>query len=255
MTVGQLAKKMNTTVRTLQYYDKENVLSPSGESEGGRRLYTNKDLVKLHQIQSMKYLGFSLTDIKSRLPSLNTPADVSGLLTAQQQELREKIQTLTDVLDSIEKLNAEVIQMETVDWAKYADITTLLQSKNIGYWLMKHLSSTTMEHLHSRLDEAESQNMMERYKQLVEKAIECQKAGKPPESEEGQAVAKQWWEFITEFTGGDMEILNELLKMNDNISDNEWSENFSFDKDFLEKAMAAYFTKIGYNPFEEARND
>ena len=54
MTVGELAKKMNVTVRTLQYYDKEGVLSPSAESEGGRRLYTDKDLVLLHQILSLK---------------------------------------------------------------------------------------------------------------------------------------------------------------------------------------------------------
>lgn len=64
MTVGELAKKMNTTVRTLQYYDREGLLSPSAESEGGRRLYTDKDIIRLHQIQSMKYLGFSLGDIK-----------------------------------------------------------------------------------------------------------------------------------------------------------------------------------------------
>lgn len=43
MTVGELAKKMNVSVRTLQYYDKEGLLSPSAESEGGRRLYTDKD--------------------------------------------------------------------------------------------------------------------------------------------------------------------------------------------------------------------
>ena len=65
MTVGELAKKMNVTVRTLQYYDKEGVLSPSAESEGGRRLYTDKDLVLLHQILSLKSLGFSLKDIKT----------------------------------------------------------------------------------------------------------------------------------------------------------------------------------------------
>ena len=54
MTVGQAAKKMGVTVRTLQYYDREGLLPPSGESEGGRRLYTDKDLIKLHQILSMK---------------------------------------------------------------------------------------------------------------------------------------------------------------------------------------------------------
>ena len=44
MTVGELAGKMGTTVRTLQYYDKEHLLPPSAESEGGRRLYTYKDM-------------------------------------------------------------------------------------------------------------------------------------------------------------------------------------------------------------------
>ena len=49
MTVGEVAKKMGVTVRTLQYYDKERLLSPSAESDGGRRLYTDKDLVMLNQ--------------------------------------------------------------------------------------------------------------------------------------------------------------------------------------------------------------
>ncbi len=54
MTVGEVAKKMGVTVRTLQYYDKKGLLSPSAESEGGRRLYTNKELIILNQIISLK---------------------------------------------------------------------------------------------------------------------------------------------------------------------------------------------------------
>ena len=42
MTVGEVAKKMEVTVRTLQHYDKEGLLSPSALSDGGRRLYTDK---------------------------------------------------------------------------------------------------------------------------------------------------------------------------------------------------------------------
>lgn len=49
MTVGELAKKMGVTVRTLQYYDKEGFFSPSAKSAGGRRLYTHKDLIKTTQ--------------------------------------------------------------------------------------------------------------------------------------------------------------------------------------------------------------
>ncbi|HBT65169.1 MAG TPA: MerR family transcriptional regulator, partial [Ruminococcaceae bacterium] len=80
MTVGEVAKKMGVTVRTLQYYDKEGLLAPSAESEGGRRLYTDKDLIILHQIISLKSLGFSLSDIKERLISLDMPADVANAL-------------------------------------------------------------------------------------------------------------------------------------------------------------------------------
>ena len=37
MTVGEVAQKMGVTVRTLQYYDREGLLTPSAISEGGRR--------------------------------------------------------------------------------------------------------------------------------------------------------------------------------------------------------------------------
>ena len=90
MTVGEVAKKMGVTVRTLQYYDKEGLLSPSAESEGGRRLYTDKDLITLHQIISLKSLGFPLDDIKQHLISLETPSDVANALTEQANNIRKK---------------------------------------------------------------------------------------------------------------------------------------------------------------------
>ena len=108
MTVGEVAKKMGVTVRTLQYYDKEGLLSPSAESEGGRRLYTDKDLIRLHQIISLKSLGFSLDDIKERLISLETPADVANALTEQADDIRQKIEQLQASLSAIEQLKAEV---------------------------------------------------------------------------------------------------------------------------------------------------
>ena len=110
MTVGEAARKIGVTVRTLQYYDKEGLLSPSAESEGGRRLYTDKDLVILHQIISLKSLGFSLDDIKHRLISLETPTDVATALTEQADSIREKIEQLTASLAAIEQLKKEVLQ-------------------------------------------------------------------------------------------------------------------------------------------------
>ncbi|MEG0169072.1 MAG: MerR family transcriptional regulator, partial [Anaerorhabdus sp.] len=73
LTIGEISKKMNVTVRTLQYYDTEGLLKPSMLSEGGRRLYSSKDIIKLYQILSFKSLGFSLEDIKERVLKMDTP--------------------------------------------------------------------------------------------------------------------------------------------------------------------------------------
>ena len=122
MTVGEVAQKMGVTVRTLQYYDREGLLTPSAISEGGRRLYTDRDLIQLHQILSLKHLGFSLGDIKNRLIPLDTPEDVAKVLDEQATALREKLEDLTEALRELTALRTEVLQMKTVDFKKYADI-------------------------------------------------------------------------------------------------------------------------------------
>ena len=260
MTVGQIAKKAGVTVRTLQYYDKEGVLSPSAESEGGRRLYTHKDIVKLQQIQSMKYLGFSLEDIKIRLPAINTPAEVSALLTEQAKDIRRNIKTLKDMLFSVEKLKAEVVQMEVVDWEKYADIVGMLYTKNSSHWVVKHLSDNVLDHVRDlAAQETHDINleMGKTYQQIIKKSAKLQKQGYAPESEQGQALAKEWWDFVMKFTKGDMVLLADLMEMGTNLTGSEWENNFSFDKAFLENALTAYFTTIGYNPYtdEEEKHD
>ena len=133
MTVGEVAKKMGVTVRTLQYYDKKGLLSPSAESEGGRRLYTNKELIILNQIISLKSLGFTLGDIKERLISLDTPAGVADALTKQADNIRKNMEQLSASLTAIEHLREEVLQMQTVDFKKYADIIVNLQMNNKNY--------------------------------------------------------------------------------------------------------------------------
>ena len=88
MTIGELAKRMGVTVRTLQYYDKEGILEPSAFSAGGRRLYAAKDVVRLHQILSFKYLGFSLEEIKNHILPLDTPEQMVSINTTAKSNRR-----------------------------------------------------------------------------------------------------------------------------------------------------------------------
>lgn len=252
MTVGEAAKKMGVTVRTLQYYDEEGLLSPSSESEGGRRLYNDKDVIHLYQILALKHLGFSLEDIKKRLISLDTPADVAEALGEQAAAIKEKLETLSETLKELETLQGEVLQMQSVDFKKYADIITNLQMKNEFYWLIKHFDDKTLEHFRSHFDMDRSQLMTETFTRLQEEAIRLQKDNILPESEIGQNLAKEFWEMLMEFTGGDISMLSKLMET-ENISgpDNGWNQKQAVSKTFIEPALGAYFTRLGYDPLGE----
>ena len=252
MTVGEVAKKMGTTVRTLQYYDKEGLLSPSAESEGGRRLYTDKDLVTLHQILSLKSLGFSLDDIKCRLISLETPTDVATALTEQADSIREKIEQLTDSLTAIEQLKTEVLQMRTVNFKKYADIIVNLQIKNDSYYLIKRFDDDMLDHIRNQFDRESGLDFMDRFNRLSDEIVQLQKENVLPESEKCQQIVKEYWGLIMEFTNGDMSMLPKLMEIgNIDTAANAWEERQKIVNDYLEPALQVYFSKLGVNPFEE----
>lgn len=251
MTVGEAARKTGVTVRTLQYYDKEGLLSPSAESEGGRRLYTDKDLVILHQIISLKSLGFSLDDIKQRLVSLETPADVANALTEQADDIRRKIEQLKASLSAIEQLKAEVLQMQTVNFKTYADIVVNLQMKNDSYYLIKRFDDDTLDHIRSQFDKESGLDFMERFNRLSDEIVQLQKENVSPESEKCQQVVKEYWSLIMEFTKGDMRLLTKLIEYgNIDTATNAWEERQKIVNDYLEPALQIYFSRLGENPFE-----
>ena len=252
MTVGEVAKKMDVTVRTLQHYDKEGLLSPSAVSDGGRRLYTDKDIVKLHQILSLKHLGFSLDDIRDRLIPLDTPADVAQILSEQAAVIRKKIADLAESLSAIEALKTEVLEMQSVDFKKYADIIVNLEMKNDFYWLIKHFDSETLDHIRSRFDKESGIAFLQKFLHLQDEAIRLHDEGILADSPEGLQFAKAYWDMILEFTNGDAAMLPKLMQMGENDELNqEWKQKQTQANVFIEPALGAYFSNLGIDPFRE----
>ncbi len=249
MTVGQLAKKMRTTVRTLQYYDKEGLLSPTAESEGGRRLYTHKDMIKLHQIQSLKSLGFSLDDIKNKLISLDTPKEVVDILNEQSLAIQQKIQQLTETVTAIEALKTEVLQMQVVDFKKYADIIVNFQMNNEYYWLIKHFDDATLDYIRTQFNKESGMDFIERFNQLNDSVMKLKEKNVDQKDKQVQALAKEFWDMVMEFTNGDMSMLPTLTNlMEDN---NEWVEKQKIVNEYLQPALELYFLNTGINTGEE----
>lgn len=90
-TTGQLAKLAGVSERTIRYYDQQGLLKPSFLMENGYRCYRDKDVVILQKIISLKYLGFSLVEIKTMLQE-EKPIAWQQSLDMQIDMIDQKIQ-------------------------------------------------------------------------------------------------------------------------------------------------------------------
>jgi DNA-binding transcriptional MerR regulator len=99
-SVGEIARLAGVTVRTLHHYDEIGLLSPSGRSAAGYRRYSEADLERLHQILTYRELGFPLEQIAEILA--DPGADPMDHLRRQHRLLRERLERLAKIIDTIE---------------------------------------------------------------------------------------------------------------------------------------------------------
>jgi DNA-binding transcriptional MerR regulator len=88
-------------VRTLRFYDQVGLLSPSRRTESRYRLYSDSDLVRLQQILALKFLGFSLEEIKAFLDA--SPIEFREAMAQQKAMLRERRDQIGTIMHAIER--------------------------------------------------------------------------------------------------------------------------------------------------------
>lgn len=105
--IGEVAERTGLTRRTLRHYDELGLLVPSARSWSDYRLYDAADLLRLLQIQNLKALGLSLSEIAEALsdPTLDAGATLRGHLEvlteriAAEQRLADRLRALADAAD------------------------------------------------------------------------------------------------------------------------------------------------------------
>lgn len=249
ITIGEMARKLGITVRTLQYYDKAGLLKPSATTAGGRRFYTKQDVIRLNQILSMKYLGFSLEDIKKQLTEFNEVQDVIKALEVQKNLFGEQIMKLKEVISHIDILQKEAQQMHVVDFDRYAKIIFLLQQKSDSYWLLKLFSEKVSTHISEIFSEnlEEWEQLYKCWGEVCDRTISLDRQGINPRSAEAQILAAEWWNMVLAFTGGDLSLISELIQVEEDKSG--WSESMKqkilLAQDYRERILEVYFEKEG----------
>ncbi len=172
-------------------------------------------------------------------------------MTKQSSTIQTQINTLTQSLQAIELLKNEIEQMQTVDFSKYADIIVNLQMGNKYYGLIKHFDDSMLDYCHKKFDKDTGVAFINKFNFIVSKIEKCVENGIAPDSEQGQLIAKEFWQLITEFTGGDVSMLSQLMNFGNAQADNDMQNILNA---FIEPALGVYFENLGINPFE-AKNE
>ena len=102
LSIGQVAKRIGISVRTLHYYDEIGLLHPKGRSESGSRYYNRESLLRLQQILFFRELGFELAQIAEILSKPNyNPIQALKQQRKLLQMKRERLDALIAHVDEI----------------------------------------------------------------------------------------------------------------------------------------------------------
>ena len=122
---GEFAKMARVTIRTIRYYDKQNILKPSYVDENNCRYYTDADFALLQQILLLKYLGFSLDDIKEMIVTDPDSLFIKNSLLQQKKLIQDRIEQMrlveTAIDDTVDMLESD----KEVDWSQMLDLIHL----------------------------------------------------------------------------------------------------------------------------------
>jgi DNA-binding transcriptional MerR regulator len=121
LRIGEVAKRVGTTPRTIRYYEEIGILPREGGRESGRhRLYGERDVARLREALRLKeLLGLSLDELKELLEAEETRAALREEwhygdpgTTRRRQMLSESLRLLDRQLALVRRRRDEIAALE-----------------------------------------------------------------------------------------------------------------------------------------------
>jgi len=248
--IGELAKLSSTTIRTIQYYDKIDLLVAKREENSNLRYYTPSDLLTLQQILFYKKVGFSLKEIKSYLVDANNLTEIKTMLKNQSDILFQKEMEIKTNIAIIEAIIASFDANPHVDLEPMIKMALGLNKQTIlDYTKIEfEFDQKTNEKFEEKY--ANDNDVVEFYwqwKQLTLEAVFYKLNNTSVKSEAGYRFGKKWDVFVKNATDDDPEMVAVYEKGLE--KSHKWPEEdlflYNFCNDFIEGAHNYYCEKKG----------
>ncbi len=109
-SIGELAEEFDITSRTLRVYEEEALLDPA--RDGTRRIYSERDRVRLRLILRGKRLGWSLSEIRESFDLYDSSLGEVAQLESMLVKLRERREALLAQREDIDHALLDLQQVE-----------------------------------------------------------------------------------------------------------------------------------------------
>ena len=240
----EFARLAGVSVRTLHHYDRLGLLKPAGRTGAGHRYYEEGQFARLQQIVTLKFIGFTLREIKK----LMNGADLRTALRLQRTSLVEKRRQLDQAIEAIKKAEQLPSSRRGPDWRAFAEIIQRIQMQTNNEWTKKYYNEEAQKVLAER-QKLWSPELQERVSKewaaLFDDIKQALGRGVKPESAEGQALAGRWDKLVQEFTGGNAAVLEgvkNVWKDFDNLP-SERKEQMQSSKNAMSPEVCDFYAK------------
>lgn len=259
---GQFARKAKVSVRALRYYDRIGLLCPAQHSESGYRLYTDADIARLQQILALKFLGFSLEEIRRCLDY--GPGALRESLAQQKAMLQERRSQIDMIIRALDEADG-VLERNDDDWEPIVHVVQVMQMTQSNEWRNKYLTEEQIRQMEelskasyteedrkklqawgANFTEQDQQRATRQWNEVIAEAHRLAEAGSDPASAEAQAWAARYLALLEEFTRGDPGITAGLKRYYNKLGELPEEQRavampfYSEEWKFIEKVIAAY---------------
>jgi DNA-binding transcriptional MerR regulator len=109
--IGELAKRLKITTRTIRYYEEIGLMGPTERLGGGTRTYNKDDILRLKFILKLKQLGISLKDIQELSDIFDINAQNFNTITPKLIEILDQhISRVDEKIASLSSLRQDIVE-------------------------------------------------------------------------------------------------------------------------------------------------
>lgn len=109
--IGELAKRLKITTRTIRYYEEIGLMGPTERLGGGTRTYNKDDILRLKFILKLKQLGISLKDIQELSDIFDINAQNFNTITPKLIEILDQhIARVDEKIASLSSLRQDIVE-------------------------------------------------------------------------------------------------------------------------------------------------